>query len=191
MPFSQIIPPSLSHRVQKTFIYISVSFAVSHTGLSLQSEVSQKEKHQTLLSMEFSREEYWSGLLFPTPEDLPDPGIKPESLALTTGFFTTVPLGKVKVKVAQSCQTLWNSTDYPVHEIFHNTGVGSLSLLQKIFPTQGLNPGLLHCRQILYQLSHSGIPRILEWVVYPFSSRSSRPRNPAWVCFIAGGFFTS
>ena len=61
---------------------------------------------QTLLSMEFSREEYWSGLLFPTPEDLPDPGIKPESLELTTGFFTTVPLGKVKVKVAQSCQTL-------------------------------------------------------------------------------------
>ena len=62
--------------------------------------------HQTLLSMEFSREEYWSGLLFPTPEDLPDPGIKPESLELTTGFFTTVPLGKVKVKVAQLCQTL-------------------------------------------------------------------------------------
>ena len=35
-----------------------------------------------------------------------------------------------------------------------NTGVGSLSLLQVIFPTQGLNPGLPHCRQILYQLSH-------------------------------------
>ena len=34
-----------------------------------------------------------------------------------------------------------------------NTGVGSLSLLQGIFPTQGFNPGLLHCRQILYQLS--------------------------------------
>ena len=36
-----------------------------------------------------------------------------------------------------------------------NTGVGNLSHLQGIFPTQGLNPGLLHCRQILYQLSHS------------------------------------
>ena len=35
-----------------------------------------------------------------------------------------------------------------------NTGVGSISLFQGIFPTQGLNPGLLHCRQILYQLSH-------------------------------------
>ena len=45
-----------------------------------------------------------------------------------------------------------------------NTGVGSLSLLQWIFPTQGLNPGLPHCRQILYQLNHKGSPRILEWV---------------------------
>ena len=58
-----------------------------------------------------------------------------------------------------------------------NTGVGSLSLLQGIFPTQGSNPGLQHCRQILYQLSHKGRPRKLEWVAYPFSSRSSRPRN--------------
>ena len=59
-----------------------------------------------------------------------------------------------------------------------NTGVGNLSLLQGIFPTQGSNPGLLHYRWILHQLSHQGSPRILEWVAYPFSSRSSRPRNP-------------
>ena len=45
----------------------------------------------------------------------------------------------------------WNSPG-------QNTGVGSLSLLQGIFPTQGLNPGLPHCRQILYQLSHKGSP---------------------------------
>ena len=50
-----------------------------------------------------------------------------------------------------------------------NTGVGSLSLLQGIFPTQGLNPGPPHCRQILYQLRHKGSPRKLEWVAYPFS----------------------
>jgi len=47
--------------------------------------------------------------------------------------------------------------------------VGSLSLLQGIFPKQGSNPGLLHYRQILYQLSHQGSPRILDWVAYPFS----------------------
>ena len=42
------------------------------------------------------------------------------------------------------------------------------SLLQGIFQIEGLNPGLLHCRWILYQLSHQGSPRILEWVAYPF-----------------------
>ena len=78
----------------------------------------------------------------------------------------------------------WNSPG-------QNTGVGSLSLLQGIFPTQGLNPGLLHCRQILYYLSHQGSPRILEWGAYPFSSRSSRPRNWNRVSCISGGFFAN
>ena len=53
---------------------------------------------------------------------------------------------------------------------------GYHSLLQGIFPTQGSNPGLLHCRRTLYQLSHKGSPGILEWVAFSFSSRSSRPR---------------
>ena len=78
----------------------------------------------------------------------------------------------------------WNSPG-------QNTGVGSLSLLQGIFPTQGLNPGLPHCRQILYQLSHRGNPKILEWVAIPFSSRSSWPRNQTGVSCIAGGFLTN
>ena len=72
-----------------------------------------------------------------------------------------------------------------------NTGMGSLSLLQGIFPTQGLNPSLPHCRQNLYCLSHQGSPRILEWVAYPFSRGSSRPRNQTGVSCIAGGFFTT
>ena len=59
----------------------------------------------------------------------------------------------------------WNSPG-------QNTEVGTLSLLQGIFPTQGSNSGLLHCRRILLQLSHKGSPRILEWVAYPFSSES-------------------
>ena len=50
-----------------------------------------------------------------------------------------------------------------------DTGVGSLSLRQGIFPIQGSNPGLPHCRRILYQLSHQGSPRILEWVACPFA----------------------
>ena len=65
----------------------------------------------------------------------------------------------------------------------------SLSLLQGIFPTQGSNPGLPHCRRILYQLSHQGSPRILEWVACPFSSKSSQPSNRTRVSCIAGRFF--
>ena len=72
-----------------------------------------------------------------------------------------------------------------------NTRVGSLYLLQEIFPTLGLNPGSPHCRQILYQLSHKGSHRILEWVAYLFSSRSSWPRNPTGVSCITDGFFTN
>ena len=72
-----------------------------------------------------------------------------------------------------------------------NTGVGRLFLLWGIFPTQGLNPGLLQCRWVLYQLSHRGSPRILEWVAYTFSRGSSPPRNRTGVCCIAGEFFTN
>ena len=68
---------------------------------------------------------------------------------------------------------------------------GSLSLLQEIFPTQGLNPGLPHCKETLYQLSHKGSPRILDCVAYPFSRWSSRPRNWTGVACIAGWFFTN
>ena len=54
-----------------------------------------------------------------------------------------------------------------------NTGMGCHTLLQGIFPTQGLNPGFPHCRQILYHLSHQESPRILEWVACIFSRGSS------------------
>ena len=64
-----------------------------------------------------------------------------------------------EVKVAQSCLTLYNPIDSPRSSPGQNIGVGSLSLLQGIFPTQGSNPGLLHCRRILYQLSHKGSPK--------------------------------
>ena len=72
-----------------------------------------------------------------------------------------------------------------------NTGVDSLSLLQGIFSSQGLNPGLPHCRWTLYQLSHQGNATILEWVAYPFSRGSSWPRNWTGVSCISGRFFTN
>ena len=97
---------------------------------------------------------------------------------------------------AQWCPTLCDPMDCrPLGSSVHgdspgkNTGVGSLSLLQGIFPTQGLNPSLLHCRQMLYHLSHQGSPRILGWVAYPFSRGSSWSRNRIEVSCVAGRFF--
>ena len=88
---------------------------------------------------------------FPSSGHLPNPGVEPRSPTLQEVSLPAEPEGKPK-----------------------NTGVGSLSLLQWIFPTQGLNPGLPHCRQPIYHLSHKRSPRILEWAAYPFSSRSSQ-----------------
>ena len=93
------------------------------------------------------------------------------------------------MKVAQLCPTLCNPMDSPWNSPGQNTGLGSRSLLQGIVPTQGLNPGLPLCK--LYQLSHHRCPSILEWVAYPFSSRSSWPRNQTRVSCTAGRFFTS
>ena len=101
-------------------------------------------------------------------------------------LFSQSFISAEKWKVKVSCFWLfaipWNSPE---------SRVGSLSLLQRIFPTQGSNPGLLHCRWILYQLSHKESPRILEWVAYPFSRGSSWPRNRIGVSCIAGRFSTN
>ena len=84
--------------------------------------------------------------------------------------------------------SLWLHGLYsPWNSLGQSTRVGSLSLLQGIFPTQGLNPG----RWILYQLSQQGSPRILEWVAYPFSSQSAWPRNRTHVSCIAGGLLSA
>ena len=68
---------------------------------------------------------------FPSPGDLPNPGIESRSPALQADSLPVEPQGKPS-----------------------NTGVGSLSLLQQIFPTQESNQDLLHCRQVCYQLSY-------------------------------------
>ena len=78
--------------------------------------------HQAPLSMEFSKQEYWSGLPLPPPEDLPNPGIKPTSNVsprLAGGLFTTEPPGKhlpLKVKVKFPVLGLiayWSAFPYP------------------------------------------------------------------------------
>ena len=100
--------------------------------------------------------------------------------------------------VTQSCLTLCDPTDCgPPGSSVHgespgnNTGVSCCALLQRLFPTQGLKPGLSPCKQILYYLSHQGSPRIREWVADPFSRGSSWPRNWTRVSCTAGRFLIS
>ena len=82
--------------------------------------------------------------------------------------------------------------DYTVHEILH---AGILEWVAFPFSRGSPQPRdqtqVLHCRWILYQLSHKESPRILEWLANPFSSGSSRPRNQTRVSCIAGRFFTN
>ena len=114
------------------------------------------------LSMELSRQEYWSGLPFPSPGDLPNPGIEPRSPALQADSLPSEPPGKISEdaesenEVAQSFPTLCNPVDCSlpgssVHGIFQ--------------------------------------ARILEWVAISFSRGSSRPRNRTRVSCIAGRHF--
>ena len=102
------------------------------------------------------------------------------------------------VIVSQSCPSLCDPMDCsPPGSSVHrdspgkNTGVDCHALLQGIFPTQGLDPGLPHCRWILYHLSHQGKPIILEWVAYSFSRGSSPPGNQTRVSCTTGRLFTS
>ena len=126
---------------------------------------SKKERncsHQASLSMEFSRQEYWSGLSCSPPGDLPNPGIESRSPALQSDSIPSELPGKPK-----------------------NTGVGNISLLQRNFQTQELNWGLLLCKRVLNKLSYVVNPcnsYSLLWKVigrepYLWEQNRSIPRN--------------
>ena len=107
-------------------------------------------------------------------------------------YRVPAPASKGESESHSVLSNLWPHGLYsPWNSPGQNIEVGSLSLLQGIFPNQKSNPGLLHCRWILYQLSHQGSPRIPEWVAYPFSRGSSQLQNWTGVSCIAGGFFTN
>ena len=117
--------------------------------------------YQAPPSVQFSRQEYWSGLPFPSPGSLPDPRIKPRSPTLQADALTSEPPGKLK-----------------------STGVGCYFLLQGIFLTQGSNPGLPHCRQMLYRLSHQGsltLPNHTQLANFPLMSRCCLKCNPVFL----------
>ena len=91
---------------------------------------------RVLCPLGFSRQEYCNGLPCPPPGTLPNPGIEPRAPALPVDSLPSASPATPK-----------------------NTGVGSLTFLQGNVPTQESNQGLLHCRQILYQLSYLGSPK--------------------------------
>ena len=126
----------------------------------------------------------------PTATLFPDPDtVTPAAVPLG---ICAAPKGKWRESLSVLANSLQSHGPYsPWDSPGQNTGVSSLSLLQGIFPTQGSNWDILHCQQILYQLSHQGSPRILEWVAYPFSRGSSQPRDWTRVACIAGRFFTN
>ena len=127
--------------------------------------------HQAPLPMEFSRQEYWSELPFPSPGCLPNPGIEPRSPALWADSLPSdIFLGnhflkcinlifdmKSESEVAQSCPTLCDPVDCS--------------------PPGSSVPGILQAR-------------ILEWVAIPFSRGSSQSRDWTQISCIAGSLFT-
>ena len=121
---------------------------------------------KTPLSMGFPRQEYSSGLPIPSSGDPPGSGVRSSSPARPAGSFALSHLiCAVLCLAVQSCPTLHGPMDYsPPRSSVHrdspgkNTDVGFHALLQGIFPSQGSNPGLPLCGQILYHLSYQGSP---------------------------------
>ena len=178
----------------KLCIQLSVSFPFSLAfHFFPQLFVKPPRKTTLLFYISFSLGWFWS----PCPGQCYEPLSVVLQALLIPWMYLSPPWynhSEVKWKsfsCVQLFMTPWTNTAHGILQAGQNTGVGSFSLPPGLFPTQGSNPGLPHCGQILYQLSHKGSPRILEWVAYPFSSRSSRSRNRTGVSCIAGRFFTN
>ena len=155
---------------------------------------------QAPLSVGFPRQEHWSGLPFPSLGDLPDPGIEPTSpvdslpteapgkpvspqavlRSLPAPGHPATPSSQLSCRNSESesrpvvCDSL---QPHELHSPWNFPGQilewVAFPFSRGTFPTQELNPCLPHCRQILYQLSHQGSPRTLEWAACPFSRASS------------------
>ena len=151
------------------------------------------------------RQGYWSGLAFSSLGDLPNPGPEPRSPALqayslpSEPFFTSwgLPLWFSSSRICLQCERPGS-----------DPWVGKIPWRRERLSTPVFWPGEFHgwyspwsCKEsdttewfsrhftsLTYQLSHKGSPEILEWVAYPFSSRSSLPRNWTGVSSIAGRF---
>ena len=128
--------PSIDEWIKKIWcmcVCIYTCAVLSHSVVSNSLGSHGLQPSRLLCPWGFSRQEYWSTLPYPPPGNLPNLGIEPRFPTLQVDSLPVEPQGKPK-----------------------NTGMGSLFLLQGIFPTQELNWGRLHYRWILYQLSYQG-----------------------------------
>ena len=120
--------------------------------------------HQVPLSMGFPRQEYWSGLPFPSPGDLPIPGVKPTSPALAGGFFSTEPPGYCCSSISNPCPTL------QPHGLEH-TSLPCPSSSPRVCPTS------CPLNQLCHPTISSCLPLLLLPSVFPnikvFSSESA------------------
>ena len=126
--------------------------------------------YQAPPSIGFSRQEYWSGLPFPSPGDLPNPGMEPGSPALEADTLTSEPPGKcsnVKQCFLSFCES---------ESVSHSVMLDSLQ-----------SHGLRSTRLLF---SCNSLARILEWVAISFSGGSSQPRDQTLVFHIVGRCFT-
>ena len=129
------LPKSLYSIVYSCLLCCTLCCVLSHSVMSDSFVTPWTVARQAPLSMGVLQARILEWVACPPPGDLPNPGIKPRSPTLQAESLPSEPPGKPK-----------------------NTGVGSPSLLQGNFLTNESNWGLLHCRQILYQLNHPGSP---------------------------------
>ena len=158
------------------------------SGMRYDCNLWSQKRNRELLAITKAKKSVWSSRQNSTHTVLNPVVAAPTKLWVGTSYCPHL------VKVTQQCSTFCDPMNYTVHGILwvgQNTGVGSFSLLQGIFPTQGTSPGLQYCQCILYQLSHKRSPWILEWLADPFSRGSSWLRKQTRVSCTAGRFFTN
>ena len=141
--------------------------------MSNSSAIPWTVAHQAPLSMRFPRQGYWCGLPFPSPGDLPNPGIEPMSPPLAGGFFTTEPLGKANFSSARSLivssQILITWLSFFFFFFFTCTATATAAAAKSLQSCPTLcNP----IDSLLSGSSVSGIlqARTLEWVAISFSN---------------------
>ena len=158
--------------------------------------------HQAPLSLEFPRQEYWSGLPFPSPGDFPDPGIEPVSPALADGFFyhwatresnTWMCREKMLLLLAVGHWGVWKSfifkkqkmVSFPICIYLITSEVVVQSSHVRLFCD------FKDCSPTGSSVHGISQARILEWVTLSFSRGSFWPRDQTHVSCLAGAFFTT